>query len=234
MFECTYFDDILYIISQLLFYYILFKSVELECISLSLRFLSLSLSFLWNDVLLNIHSIYVLILITYSLMILSSSFLAMSVVVDHLFKVGDLTDWSIVVLLNRIFLGEALNYRPSTDIRNLWFLSTTRLFIRRASCRVCSLYKLTHFLLLVIEVLQHLRPRHLWSLSCFTKNLRSTLNHLLDWFVIFIQFLRLVVLLVRIWLTDVVSVLGTVVMSMEIVLRMAAVILFDGVVDFAN
>ena len=57
---------------------------------------------------------------------------------------------------------------------------------------------------------------------------------MLDWFVIFIQFLSLVVLLVRIWLADVVSVLGTVVMSVKIVLRMAAVILFDGVVDFAN
>jgi len=190
------------------------------------------MSFLWNNVLLNVHCIYVLILITNMILIFSCSFFTMSVILNHLFEISNLTNWSIVVLI-RIFLGKALDLWSCTYFRNIWFLCAASLFIWSTSSSMGSFNKLRHLIFLLIKIFQHLRSCHLWSLSSFTKNLRSTFNHLLDWILSFFMFLSLVILLIRIWLRNVVSKLSTMMMSMEISLGITSFFL-DWVMNFTN
>ena len=149
-----------------------------------------------------------------------------------MFKIADLTNWAVVVLI-RIFLCEALHLWFSTYLWNVWFLSATSLFIWSASCCMSSFYKLWHLILLLIKIFQHLWSRHLWSLSRFSKNLWSTFDHLLNWILSLFLILRRVVLLIRIWLRNIVSELGTVMMSMKVRLRIASFFL-NWVMNFTN
>ena len=149
-----------------------------------------------------------------------------------MFKVTDLTNWAVVVLI-RIFLCEALHLWFSTYFWNVWFLSATSLFVWSASCCMSSFYKLRHLIFLLIKIFQHLRSRHLWSLPCFSKNLWSTFDHLLNWILSFFLILSLVVLLIRIWLRNIISKLSTVMMSMKVRLRIAAFFL-NWVMNFTN
>jgi hypothetical protein len=188
---------------------------------------------LMTIVLLNVHSIYILILVTTNMiLIFGCSLFTMSVILNHLFEISDLIGWTIVVL-SRILLGKALDLWSGTYLRNVWFLGATSLLIWSASSCMSSFYKLWHLIFLLIKIFQHLRSRHLWSLSCFSKNLWSTFDHLLNWILSLFLILRLVVLLIRIWLRNIVSELGTVMMSMKVRLRIASFFL-NWVMNFTN
>jgi len=190
------------------------------------RLLSWCISFFIHNFLLNVHCIYILVLINYLILIFIHSLFTMSVVLDHLFKVSNLTNWSIIVLLMRIFLSEALELRSGTNFGNIRFLCTTSLFIWNTSGCMSSFYKLWHLIFLLIEIFQHLRPRHFRSLSSFPKNLWSTFDHLLNWVLsIFMITWCLVILLIWIWLRNIVSILGTMIVSMKIILRITLLFL---------
>lgn len=145
----------------------------------------------------------------------------MSIIFNHLFKISDLTYWAFIVLI-RIFLSKALDLRSCTDFRNVWFLCATCLFVWSASICMSGFNKLRHLIFLFIQIFQHLRSRHLWSLSRFSKNLWSTFNHLLYWILSFILFLCLIILLIWIRLRNIISKLITMMMSMKIRLRITA------------
>ena len=183
-------------------------------------------------ILLNVHSVYVLILITDVILIFGCSFFTMSVVLNHLFEVCDLIHWAIVVL-SRILLGKALDLWSGTYFRNIWFLGTASLFIWHASSCMSSFHKMWDLVVLLVEIFQHLTSGHLWSLSSFSKHLTSTFDHLLNWILSFFMILSLVILLIWIWLTNVVSELSTMMMSMKIALGIALLFL-DWVVNLTN
>ena len=203
-------------------------------IILSLRsILFWGISFLLDIILLNVHCVYVLILITTNvILIFSSSFFTMSVILNHLFKICDLTYWAIVVL-SRILLCKALDLWSGTYFRNVWFLCTASLFIWNTSSSMSSFNKMRNLIILLIKIFQHLRSCHLWSLSSFSKNLRSTFNHLFDWILSFFMILSLVILLIWIWLGNIVSKLSTMMMSMKIALGVTSFFL-DWVVNLSH
>jgi len=190
------------------------------------------INLLLDNILLNVHSVYILILITDVILIFGSSFFTMSVVLDHLFEICDLVRWAIIVL-SRILLGKALDLWSGTYFRNIWFLSTASFFIWHASSGMCSFDKMWDLIVLLVEIFQHLTSGHLWSLSSFSKHLTSTFDHLLDWILSFFMFLRLVILLIWIWLRNIVSKLSTMMMSMKIALGITLFFL-DWVVNLTH
>ena len=194
--------------------------------------LFLGIYLLLDIILLNVHSVYVLILITDVILIFGCSFFTMSVVRNHLFEICDLIHWAIVVL-SRILLGKALDLWSGTYFRNIWFLCTASLFIWHASCSMSSFDKMWDLIVLLVEIFQHLTSSHLWSLSSFSKHLTSTFDHLLNWIFSFFIILSLVILLIWIWLTNVVSELSAMMMSMKIALGIALFFL-DRVMNLTN